>query len=426
MSSYSTPGPAPMLSPRKATSPPRARTFSTPREVASPHTGDYTRRRPAQWVVPPPASPGLSSPSLRPPRSSRSPSPETRALRSRAAELQSSSDHLLSSAERWALSAQEEERWAASAANRLRATLAATQRDATAALSAAEAEAASAWWQAGLEREAADAAALEADSVKATALQERAKAEAANWYRADAIAETERARAQAATAEAAARSAEVLKSQAISRADQELSQWRHECEALRSELGNERLIVTDEKRRAEAAEAAAVAASSAAEEAASAAAKLDAAMHAQANAAERVLLEQQAELAAVVREREKAAAERYQQSLEDVRTSRADAVARVEARAADERQRMRVQLDTEKERVTAAAEHAIASARREFVNERDALIADNERRLAALDAKLTTSETERKSMLDEVRLLLMASASSLTEIASDGFGKLPD
>jgi len=49
-------------------------------------------------------------------------------------------------------------RWAASAAARLCATLAATQRDANAALSAAEAEAASAWWQAGLEREAADAA----------------------------------------------------------------------------------------------------------------------------------------------------------------------------------------------------------------------------------------------------------------------------
>jgi len=396
MSSYD------MDSPRKSTSPPRARGLYSPRETSGlPHTAEYTRHRPSNvWVSPPSSAQTLDTayrPSRSPLRSpSRSPSPEASRLRMRASELLSSADHLRTAADRWAERA-DEERWAASAAARLRATLAATQRDANAALSAAEAEAASAWWQAGLEREAADAAELEADSVLAAARRERSDAEAARRARAEAVAEAERARMRAAAAEAAARSAEALKSQTEQRTDAELAKWRSEVQHLRTELGSERAVRLDEKHRAEVAEGAAAAASAAAEEAAAAAYKLDRAMQAQAAAAEKVLLEQQAELTEVLKERERHAAERQRQVLEEARASRAEAVAKAEARAAEERAGLRLQLDAERRRAASAIDQALTTAQREWMSERNGLLLEYERKVSTLEVSLksTTDELER-------------------------------
>ena len=200
--SYRTPGPPPPL----------GRTSPPPRDRATPSSqlaGEYYLHRPRPDL---PATP--------PSYTSRPSSPAGRESPGR----------------RWA-EQREEERWAAATANRLRATLEATKHDVAAAMSAAEADAASAWWRASLERDSAEAASRELDLVSAQARRERAEMEVAVHSRDSALYTAERLGAQLAETRL--------------EASVEATRWHDECTTLRAELEAERVASDAERRHVE-------------------------------------------------------------------------------------------------------------------------------------------------------------------------------
>lgn len=115
--------------------------------------------------------------------------------------------------------------------NKLRATLEATKHEAAVAISAADADAASAWWRASLARDEAEANARELDIINAQARRQRAEKEAAVYSRESALATTERLSAQLAESRL--------------EASVEATRWREECATLRAELE----VTTDSERR---------------------------------------------------------------------------------------------------------------------------------------------------------------------------------
>ena len=296
-------------------------------------------------------------------------------MSSAAERLALSADHLSSSAERWAQQRQEGQ-WVAATNNKLRATLEATKHDAAVAISAADADAASAWWRASLARDEAEANARELDIINAQARRERAEKEAAVHSRESALATTERLSAQLAESRL--------------EASVEATRWREECANLRAELE----VTTDsERQHVKEADRVAAMASWAADAATIAAERADDALRREVQHASVSVRETLASAEERYRQREAALITTYEAASRNAHTARLEAVTLAE-RVGYEAERHRERHETRLSQSEAERQAAIQKA-----SALDAHLGEVEKRFAAYKEVTERSIDERVTKL---------------------------